>query len=111
MTTITWIGRFITDTCLKSVMGKAKGPYKAEYPAGSSVMIASLDELEKFFKEWKYHNPLTAKQLKFADSKAVVKEVGFYHGGDELTSFTTALISANFNFLAVSGLILPFFEK
>ena len=83
-TTITWIGRFITDTCLKSVMGKAKGPYKAEYPAGSSVMIASPDELEKFFKEYKHHNPLTAEQLKFAGIKAVVKEVGFYHGGDEL---------------------------
>jgi len=30
--------------------------------------------------------PLTAEQVPFADREALVKEVGFYHGGDPLYS-------------------------
>jgi hypothetical protein len=63
-------------------MGKTKGPYKAEFPKGTKVQIASRVFLEDFRQTWKYHHQLEPEQLGFADK--VVKSVGFYHGGDEL---------------------------
>ena len=65
-------------------MGKNHGPYKAEYPAGSQVRILDREPLERFAKEWKYHNPLQKEQFQFAGQTALVKSVSFYHGGDEL---------------------------
>ena len=65
-------------------MGKAKGPYKAEYPVGSKVAIKNKNELETFKREWKYHNPIRQEQLCFANTIATVEEIGFYFGGDEL---------------------------
>lgn len=65
-------------------MSKNRGPYKSEYPDGSRVRILDREQLERFAKEWKYHNPLQQEQLQFAGQTAVVKTVGFYHGGDEL---------------------------
>ena len=55
-----------------------------EFPEGTLVKIVSRSELEKFLKEWKFHNPLKAEQLDFADKTAIVEKVGFYFGGDEL---------------------------
>ncbi|MGH9448759.1 MAG: hypothetical protein ACRD3O_24040 [Terriglobia bacterium] len=65
-------------------MGKAKGPYKAEFPEGSAVKIASRSSLENFLKTWKRHNKLEPDQLNYAGQVAAVESVGFYHGGDEL---------------------------
>jgi hypothetical protein len=65
-------------------MGSTKGSYNAEYLAGSLVQIATRRELEEFRQSWKYHHPITEEQLEFAGKIAKVKEVGFYHGGDEL---------------------------
>lgn len=48
-------------------MGKNRGPYKAEYPEGSLVRIIDREQLERFSKEWKYHNPLQQEQIQFAD--------------------------------------------
>ncbi len=65
-------------------MGATKGKYNAEYPVGSFVRIATRSSLEQFRKEWKYHHPLQEEQLAFANMIALIKKVGFYHGGDEL---------------------------
>ena len=65
-------------------MGRTKGPYNEEFPVGTKVQIANRESLEKFIAEWKLHNPLTVEQLNFANKIAVIKKVGFYHGGDEL---------------------------
>ena len=65
-------------------MGTTKGPYQAEYPIGSQVIIKNTSDLETFLREWKYHNPITKEQLRFANSSAVVEEVGYYFVGDEL---------------------------
>lgn len=65
-------------------MGKTKGLYNEEYPVGTIVRIAERNELENFRKTWKFHHPLKAKQLAFANKTGKVKEVSFYHGGDEL---------------------------
>ena len=65
-------------------MGAAKGPYNAEFPAGTRIRIAPRPDLERFREEWRYHDPLEAEQLDFADRVATVSRVGFYHGGDEL---------------------------
>lgn len=59
-------------------------PYKASHPAGAAVRIAERMVLDNFAKTWTLHNPLTAEQLAFAGHEAVVKSVGYYHGGDVL---------------------------
>lgn len=65
-------------------MGKIKGPYEPEYPECTFVRIADRATLERFLAEWQYHNKLRPEQLRFADQRARVKSVSFYHGGDEL---------------------------
>lgn len=59
-------------------------PYEAAFPTGSTVRIRDREALERFRRDWKYHNPLTAEQVEFAGKPAKVDEVGFYHGGDPL---------------------------
>ena len=65
-------------------MGKTKGHYTEEFPAGSRVKIADRASLEEFLKTWKLHNPLESYQLNFAGQVAEVESVGLYHGGYEL---------------------------
>jgi hypothetical protein len=65
-------------------MGKTKGPYEPEYPEGTFVATADRVTLEQFLAEWRYHNKLQVEQLAFADHRARVKNVSFYHGADEL---------------------------
>jgi hypothetical protein len=65
-------------------MGKTRGPYKAEFPKGSVVKVASRSILENFLKTWRLHNKLQPEQLEHAGIVAEVESVGFYHGGDEL---------------------------
>ncbi len=65
-------------------MGKMKGIYNEEYPVGTVVKIVSRKELENFRITWEYHHQLEEAQLSFADQISKVKEVSFYHGGDEL---------------------------
>jgi hypothetical protein len=64
-------------------VGKAKGPYRAEFPAGSAVQVIDRVPLERFRETWRYHHPLSESQLRFAGLTAVVDSVSFYHGGDE----------------------------
>jgi hypothetical protein len=59
-------------------------PYQERFPKGSAVRIADRRVLDDFVREWRFHHPLSAGQLEFADRVAVVKSVGFYHGGDVL---------------------------
>jgi hypothetical protein len=63
---------------------QAKELYKAKFPKGSTVKIASRAELEYFLKTWKFHNKLRSDQLEYSDRLAQIEEVGFYHGGDVL---------------------------
>ena len=65
-------------------MGKTKGLYKEEFPAGSKVQIANSVELNEFAADWKNHHPLKTEQIKFWGMVALVKSISFYHGGDEL---------------------------
>ena len=66
-------------------MGKTKGGYEAEYPVGSSVRVAPRDMLLEFMRpKWRFHHPLQPEQLECAGRVARVKDVSFYHGGDEL---------------------------
>jgi len=55
--------------------------YKAKFEVGSTVRIASHDELEEFRLQWVYHNKLQEIQLEFACKLATVDRIGFYHGG------------------------------
>jgi hypothetical protein len=65
-------------------VGKTKGSYNEEYPVGKTVRIVDKEQLESFFREWKYHHPLQPLQLQYAGRVARVANVMFYHGGDEL---------------------------
>jgi hypothetical protein len=62
-------------------MGKTKGPYKEEFPKGSTVKIADRANLEDFSRTRK--DKLEPEQLRYADKVAKLKLVAFYHGGDE----------------------------
>ena len=65
-------------------MGKTRGLYEPEYPQGSFVRTADRATLERFLADWHLHNRLQPEQLSFADRRARVNGVSFYHGGDEL---------------------------
>ena len=58
--------------------------YKATFPSGSTVPVISREALEKFAREWQYHHKLCPEQMKYAGAVSKVKEVSFYHGGDQL---------------------------
>ena len=59
-------------------------PYTSRFAQGSEVRVRSRPDLERFAREWKYHDPLTSEQLAYAGSTATISEIGFYHGGDPL---------------------------
>jgi hypothetical protein len=65
-------------------MGRKNGPYKADFPAGTRVRILEIGNLIRFREHWKLHHPVSEEMLLFAGKTAIVKSVGFYHGGDEL---------------------------
>ncbi len=54
------------------------------FEVGDAVRIEKRETLERFRAEWNLHDPLTDAQMTYADRTAVVKSVGFYHGGDVL---------------------------
>jgi hypothetical protein len=58
--------------------------YEARFPAGSMVRVISRSALEAFAREWKHHHKLRPVQMEYAGATAAVKEVSFYHGGDQL---------------------------
>jgi hypothetical protein len=58
--------------------------YKATFPKGSRVRVASRAALETFARDWKYHHKLLPEQMDYAGATTTVKEVSFYHGGDQL---------------------------
>jgi hypothetical protein len=58
--------------------------YKESFPVGSKVCIVDLNQLQDFQRIWKFHHKLSHDQLDFAGRIAVVKKIGFYHGGDVL---------------------------
>ena len=59
-------------------------PYNEQFPVGTRVQIVPQERLDEFKRSWRYHHPLTVEQLAFAGRPAVVRKVGFYHGGDVL---------------------------
>ena len=65
-------------------MGRTKGAYSAEFPAGTLVRVVGLPQLQEFRRTWHFHHPLTEDQLSYAGVQGKVVNVGFYHGGDEL---------------------------
>jgi hypothetical protein len=58
--------------------------YKATFPEGSKVRVISMPALEIFARDWKYHHKLQLEQVQYAGAVSTVKEVSFYHGGDQL---------------------------
>ncbi len=60
--------------------------YKEAFPVGTIVRIADRAFLDAFVREWKYHHKLQPEQLLYAGREAIVRGVGFYHGGDPVYS-------------------------
>jgi hypothetical protein len=58
--------------------------YKATFPKGSKVRVIPKTALESFARNWQYHHKLRPEQMEYAGATATVKEVSFYHGGDQL---------------------------
>ena len=65
-------------------MGKTKGLNKVEFEVGTEVRIADRGFLEEFLEAGQYHNELEPEQLDYAGRVARVKDVSFFHGGDEI---------------------------
>ena len=65
-------------------MGKTKGVNNAEFAVGTEVRIADRAFLEKFMEAGQYHNELEPEQLEYSGRTAQVKDVSFFHGGDEI---------------------------
>jgi hypothetical protein len=65
-------------------VGKTKGLNNVEFAVGSEVRIADRAFLESFLEAGQYHNELEPEQLEYAGRVAKVKEVTFFHGGDEI---------------------------
>lgn len=65
-------------------MGKTKGLNKVEFEVGTDVRIADRAFLQEFLEAGQYHNELEPEQLEYAGRVAKVKEVKFFHGGDEI---------------------------
>jgi hypothetical protein len=61
-----------------------ENPYESTFEKGDTVRIENLETLESFKRDWKFHNPLSDEQLRFAGRTTIVTSVGFYHGGDVL---------------------------
>jgi hypothetical protein len=59
-------------------------PYHEQFSVATTVRIVERAELERFRREWPFHNKLEARQLSHAGRVARVTDVGFYHGGDVL---------------------------
>jgi hypothetical protein len=59
-------------------------PYQEQFSFGTTVGIAERAELERFRREWQFHNKLEAGQLSYAGRAARVTDVGLYQGGDVL---------------------------
>ena len=68
-------------------MGQRNGPYNADFPVGTRVRIKDRVSLEAFMRDWKYHDPLLPEQVAFAGRVTAVKQLGYYHGGEELYWF------------------------
>jgi hypothetical protein len=58
--------------------------YRALYLEGTSVKIASRQELKQFRDTWRFHHRLEAEQLSYANHTARISWIGYYHGGDVL---------------------------
>ena len=58
--------------------------YLARFPIGSKVRVIPTEALKKFAREWQYHHKLRPEQMEYAGAISTVKEVSFYHGGDQL---------------------------
>jgi hypothetical protein len=65
-------------------VGKTKGLNNVEFAVGSEVRIADRAFLESFLEAGQYHNELEPEQLDYAGRVTKVKEVTFFHGGDEI---------------------------
>ncbi len=59
--------------------------YQPLYPAGSRVLIAGADVLQRYMRHhYKYHHPMTDAHLEHANESHIVSDVGMYFGGDQL---------------------------
>ena len=58
--------------------------YKATFAKGSKVRVIPIAALEAFARDLKYHHNLQPEQMEYAGATSIVKEVSFYHGGDQL---------------------------
>jgi len=58
--------------------------YDASFPPGTRVRVVDRSLLEDFQRRWRLHNPVQDDQLRCAGQRAIVKSVGYYHGGDVL---------------------------
>jgi hypothetical protein len=58
--------------------------YDAAFPVGTRVRVADRAALDAFLISWRYHHPIGPEQVECAGREAIVRAVGYYHGGAPL---------------------------
>lgn len=67
------------------IRGRSVGDlYSPTFAVGSKVRVITRPALEAFARTWPYHHKLLPEQMEWAGAIGTVKEVSFYHGGDQL---------------------------
>lgn len=62
--------------------GGGPRPYEAAFREGDRVRIQERAFLERFRREWRWHDPLQPEQVEWAGRATAVRRIGWYHGGD-----------------------------
>ena len=63
--------------------------YHSIFDHNNHVQIASEDVLIDFMDSWKFHNPISNIHLQYANQKAFVESIYYYHGGAPLYTLFT----------------------
>ncbi|MCJ2669649.1 MAG: hypothetical protein LN416_03955 [Candidatus Thermoplasmatota archaeon] len=64
--------------------------YHSTFREGEKVRIRDRDYLRRFQKEWKFHHNVTDSQIEYGGNLDIVKQCGYYHGGDVLIELKNA---------------------
>ncbi|GGY85660.1 hypothetical protein GCM10011613_33170 [Cellvibrio zantedeschiae] len=63
--------------------------YHSIFEHNNHVLIATEDVLKEFKESWKSYHPISNTHLQYANQKAFVESISYYHGGAPLYTLFT----------------------
>ena len=73
-------------------MTQERAIYIEQFPKGSKVRVRDRAFLETFRQTWRFHDPLQAEQLGFADRDAEVASVGYFDARRQDACYTSDVV-------------------